>query len=376
MSIDKDKLSKQFLRYMEKYHELKTIEQKNKHDEEDLYSSGPMNIYVEPTNRCNLLCEFCARENMERELGELSLEAFENIIKDLPQFSWISFLGNGEPLINNNVYTMIKSADERGFNTRIITNGTLLIKGNREKLLESGIDEVHFSFDSIEKNLYEKIRKGAKYRETLLKILLFIQEAKLSQKNNIFITVSSVQTEEVKKINTFNRKFWLNLPIDNFYESPLYSLQQQSKSYEQIERTENKFTSCVIPWVSVKINFDGSVNICPQDFSSKYPVGNVINSNLKQIQNNESAKRLRKAILEKDISFFRECNYNCDLCNTWESGYSFSDFLTSTYSIISGLNYEKTRPQIVEKEKLEKLDLYIEILKSRALTLEDIERIS
>lgn len=371
MTIDRQEKKEFFSWYLNKYHELRKIEEKAVYSEDDYKSSGPLNVYVEPTNHCNLDCEFCARETMTRKLELLGFEAFKNIVEGIPKFSWITFTGEGEPLLNNRVYDMIHLASEKGYRTRIITNGTVLNSENRRKLIESGIKEVQFSFDVIDKPLYEKIRKGANFETTLLNILSFIKEIDELEKD-IFISISSVQTEEVQALKEKNRAFWTAVKVDNYFESPLFSLQQQSKSYQAIEIDQKaNFRSCVVPWVAAKINVDGSVNICSHDFSSKYSIGNVYKESFKEIQNSKKAINLRKAILNKDFDFLNKCDYNCHLCNVWCSGYDFHDYLNQNFPFIANLNYEKIFRQRTKRLLEEKKQLlqFIEKLKQESSPL-------
>ncbi len=305
----------------------------------DLYLNSFMNIYIEPTNQCNLDCYFCARRNMNRKPAFLSMQSYKNIIETLPAGTYVTFTGNGEPLLNVNVYDMIKMATDRGIFTAMITNGTALTEKNARNLIESGISRVQFSFDSIQRDVYEKIRRGADYFDTLLKVLRFILLARRDYIANIFITVSSVQTREVKAYADENRRFWKEIPINNYYESPLFTLQDDSGAYEDMQLDDEPWQPCVTPLVAVKINADGSVNPCPQDFSGKFTIGNVEKDNIFDILNSHEALSLRSALLKGDGEFLDAIGYHCFRCNTWRKsiGYGITEFLEATFPTITGL---------------------------------------
>jgi len=118
----------------------------------------PSMVYIEPTNACNLDCVMCARQNMNREIGFMSLQDFKKIIDKFLVSEFrppITITGNGEPLLNKNIFSMIQYAKENQFNVSLISNSTVLKKINIEKLLTSGLDRYQSMFDSIDKDTYE-----------------------------------------------------------------------------------------------------------------------------------------------------------------------------------------------------------------------------
>lgn len=87
--------------YLEKYAELKRLLELREHPEEikdeDLHVDSLLNVYIEPTNRCNLNCAFCARETMNREFAMLDLQSFQRVIDSLPKGTYVTLTGHGEP---------------------------------------------------------------------------------------------------------------------------------------------------------------------------------------------------------------------------------------------------------------------------------------
>lgn len=339
--------------YLNKYYQLRNLNKlisiNNKATEHDLKIDSLLNIYIEPTNRCNLKCIFCARESMNRDLMDLTIEQFQHIIDPLPSGTHITMTGNGEPLLNNKIYDMIRLASERGLLVSIITNGTAVTEKNSRKLIESGISRVQFSFDSINKETYEATRTGARYNDVLLKILKFILIVRKEYVANIFISILSVQTERVKQYATESRTFWNSLPIDNYYESPVYSLQTDSKAYDSLSLTEEAWKTCITPFVAVKVDADGAVTPCPQDFSGKYIIGNCNNEDIFNILNAPKAIEFRRALYEGNASALKNIGYNCFDCNAWRSGigYGLNDYILDTFPIIMSRKLIELNKQFV-----------------------------
>ncbi len=203
--------------YMEKYADLKKImEIRNGKGEitEDTFSiNSLLNVYIEPTNRCNLSCIFCARENMKRDFHMLDFETFKRVVDGLPRGTYLTVTGNGEPTLNVKIYDMISYAASKGMFVSMITNGCTLNAKNRKRLIESGISRVQISFQALDKEQDEAIMKGVVYERELLNILKLIYEVRMSRKN-IFITITKVDIEESQDSAEVTKKFWERMPID------------------------------------------------------------------------------------------------------------------------------------------------------------------
>lgn len=328
--------------YLNKYDELKDLlklqnEKPEDIQEDDLKVNSLLNIYIEPTNRCNFNCTFCVRENMNRIYNNISLEHIQQIINALPRGSYISLLGNGEPLLHPHIYDIVQYASEHQVFASIITNASALNEENRKKLIRSAPSRVQISFESIDKETNEQIMRGSKFERELSNILEFIYEVRRTE-SKILITISRVDFEDSAKYAEVTRKFWSKMPIDNYYEGPLLSMQTGSGKVD-LTKCEEPYSCCANPWIDVKINSDGTVNPCVLDYNSLYIIGNVKNEPLNAIINSEKAIRFRKAVLAGDMEFLDSIGYHCGRCNSWTSqvGGSISGFLETSFPIRLGL---------------------------------------
>ncbi len=126
--------------------------------------------------------------------------------------------------------------------------------------------------------------------------------------------------------------------MTNYYEGKYLSLQTDSKKYDKSKKCTGDYRPCADPWIEIKINANGDVNPCPQDFSNKYVIGNVNESSLEDILNSDKARRFRKASLLGDMEFLDEIGYCCKDCNTWsEAEYNIEDFMKGSMPIRMGL---------------------------------------
>jgi MoaA/NifB/PqqE/SkfB family radical SAM enzyme len=139
---------------------------------------GPRVVFIEVTNRCNLLCETCPRTFFEREpLHSLSMEEFITIAGQFPQMERVLLHGIGEPLLNRSLPQIIAYLKQKQVEVIINSNGTLLSPAWQVDLVESGLDQYRCSIDGATDETYARIR-GANLLPKLIKGLQGLVETK------------------------------------------------------------------------------------------------------------------------------------------------------------------------------------------------------
>ena len=87
----------------------------------------PRSIYIEPTSRCNELCQQCPRTLLSREDDrDLSFDNFRYIVDQFPVLDRVVLHGLGEPLLNKDLPHMIRYLKERGTYVLFNSNGIAL----------------------------------------------------------------------------------------------------------------------------------------------------------------------------------------------------------------------------------------------------------
>jgi MoaA/NifB/PqqE/SkfB family radical SAM enzyme len=119
----------------------------------------PVCLYLETTNRCNLLCETCPRtfETLEPP-ADMSWELFTSIVDQFPSIARVVLHGVGEPMMVKDLPRMIRYLKVRGIYVLFNTNGTLLTAKKRRELIETGLDELRVSLDAAEAKTFLKVR--------------------------------------------------------------------------------------------------------------------------------------------------------------------------------------------------------------------------
>src|SRR3990172_6168804 len=87
----------------------------------------PVCLYLETTNRCNLLCETCPRTFEELEPpADMSWELFTSIVDQVPDLARAVLHGVGEPMLVKDLERMVAYLKDRGVYVLFNTNGTVL----------------------------------------------------------------------------------------------------------------------------------------------------------------------------------------------------------------------------------------------------------
>ncbi|MGE5268961.1 MAG: radical SAM/SPASM domain-containing protein [Thiohalocapsa sp.] len=119
----------------------------------------PVCLYLETTNRCNLLCTTCPRtfETLEPP-GDMSWELFAAIVDQVPNIARVVLHGVGEPMMVPSLPRMIRYLKARGTYVLFNTNGTLLTEKKGRDLIDSGLDELRVSLDAAEPVAFRLVR--------------------------------------------------------------------------------------------------------------------------------------------------------------------------------------------------------------------------
>jgi len=119
----------------------------------------PVCLYLETTNRCNLLCTTCPRtfEALEPP-GDMSWALFTAIVDQFPKIARVVLHGVGEPMMVRALPRMIRYLKDRGTYVLFNTNGTLLSEKKGRELIDSGLDELRVSLDAAEPEAFKLVR--------------------------------------------------------------------------------------------------------------------------------------------------------------------------------------------------------------------------
>jgi MoaA/NifB/PqqE/SkfB family radical SAM enzyme len=136
-----------------RYHEQVTAERT------DVAERPPVCLYLEVTNRCNLLCTTCPRTYEELEPpADMDWELFTSIVDQAPDLARAVLHGVGEPMLVADLPRMVRYLKDRGVYVLFNTNGTVLSVRNGRALIDARLDELRVSLDASNRESFKAIR--------------------------------------------------------------------------------------------------------------------------------------------------------------------------------------------------------------------------
>jgi MoaA/NifB/PqqE/SkfB family radical SAM enzyme len=308
----------------------------------------PVCLYLEVTNRCNLLCETCPRtfEDLEPP-ADMSWELFASIVDQVPDIARVVLHGVGEPMLVRNLARMIRYLKERGTYVLFNTNGTLLNARKHRELIETGLDELRVSLDAADaktflavrgKNFFDRIVRNVQsftalqeeigaarprvslwltgLKETIDQLPAFVRLAAKMRvgevylqrlvydeagfglarpESSLFEQVREREAQAVAEAERLGRELGVRLDASGATEPGLSLLRQEEKQ---------PWSACRRPWSLMYFTAHGrALPCCIAPFSARgydsYTLGDATQSTLREIWNAPAYRNFRTALLSE-----------------------------------------------------------------------------
>lgn len=252
----------------------------------------PLFIKWNITQKCNLRCKHCYLSDYTQES---SLSNVNNYIDFFSQkgVSKIILLG-GEPLVRNDLESIVESMVSKGISVKIATNGILATKERSQSLVKAGCFDFQISLEGHSPEINDPVR-GYK---TFQKILNGIAELKSAgARVTLALTISQQNYTSINEIHRLARehgvdklklaafvpigtgkenqqKYILNklmvecvkqdlLKLSNKYDLPIQSIFLPKKQVLQITQKNNSSTfGCGAGTTNLVLNADMSLSAC------------------------------------------------------------------------------------------------------------------
>jgi MoaA/NifB/PqqE/SkfB family radical SAM enzyme len=120
---------------------------------------GPYMAELDVTYRCNCRCRMCQRWQDQRP-GEMTLGEYEDLARIFSRMGvhQVSIAG-GEPLLRQDLFSILACFAERGMSVNLCTNG-ILLKKYAGRLCRSGVTCVTVSLDGATASTHDAIRSA------------------------------------------------------------------------------------------------------------------------------------------------------------------------------------------------------------------------
>lgn len=298
----------------------------------------PAVVMIEPADSCTLKCVMCDVQQQKKDKYHfITLSQFEAILGQFPKIKELIFCGIGEPLLNKDIFSMIGIAKDKKIPfVNLITNGELLNMDISDKLIKSGLDQLHISIPATTEATFRAIRNNPRVslRELACNIKYITQMIKKdSRKIKIIINIVMLKhnLSELKS----SVRFCKDLGADGICFAQLTTMLGKKEGINIDRRgisrliveiknsgkkeglgitflTGNDYGRCYQLWNFIMIHADGQISPCNGIMPTEnVNIGNIFESNINDIWNSGLYSGLRRKVRAS-------CMDNCCYC---ESGY-------------------------------------------------------
>ena len=240
----------------------------------------------------------------------MELTLFRKIIDEAKDFLEFAVpYGVGEPLLNPEIYEMIRYCKMVGVPNGISTNATVLTEESSRKLIEAGLDYIIFAFDGATRETFEMYRKGADFEKVQRNILGFLR-VKKELNSRIFCIVQMVALKENRAEIPELLRMWRIEGIDEIRIKKDEVHNEGSAIPGDNQNRPPLRHPCYLLWRGpMYIHYDGTVYPCCYIYPDQ-PIGNAKRSSLGEIWNSPKMVELRNAHVQGDLTNYRACQ-NC-----------------------------------------------------------------
>ena len=322
----------------------------------------PVCLYLEVSNQCNLACKTCPITYGKVEApATLRMRQVQHLVSQFSTVRQVVLHGIGEPLLNRELYEIIRWLKERGIHVLFNTNGTLINRRWRQALVQSGVDEIRISLDAATSETFAHVRGKAMFDVIIrnIKALMALKSESRSTVPLVSLWLTGLK-ETLKELSDFIRLAHA-LEIDRVYlqrlvywngenngqlarpeQSLFNSLRREEeiilRSAEELARQlgvhfeasgatspgaslsrnghKQPWSACMRPWTLMYITARGSAfPCCIAPFSTDnlggLSLGNAFTQNLAAIWNGRRYQEFRRRVLSADPP---ECCKGCGAC--------------------------------------------------------------
>lgn len=262
----------------------KNLERRSKTvDEVELIDGIPKPTWIELSliDACNRKCIFCPKSNENiapdtyQKMNKKIIDSIYDQLLEIKFNGTISLSGYGEPLLHKDINYIVSKLSNTS-KVEIITNGDVLSPKKLQEIYLSKASKILISmYDGPEQiKKFEDMTKKANVPGDLV----ILRDRWYDQNNNFGVKL----TNRAGTIITGNQE------------------------------DKNKYSKCNYPSYQFLIDWNGNVYLCPQDWQRRVAVGNVMQTNIREIWTGAFITKYRKELLKGNrcMSPCTECNAN------------------------------------------------------------------
>ena len=296
----------------------------------------PNRITVELTNQCNVSCTFCPRQSVDMKIGFMSMELYKKIIDEasdhLPVKLVIFF--RGESLLHPEFIECVKYAKDKGIGPiQYATNAFELTNDMADKLLETGIDFISFSLDTLDPEIYRKSRLCGNLDISRDNVIYLSKKYDEKRKKGLQVPtlqVSTVEIEEYMPEQGQFIEFWKKYVdiVRVYYEHDDNGKFRNVEVQRLLEEEVPERKPCRKLFTDLLVYWDGQLALCNYDWRGGLQGLNLNKMTIEEAWNSKSYEQLREAHNNGEIAD----DIMCQNCQHWRIDYMQNGYLGKLYT--------------------------------------------
>ena len=279
----------------------------------------PAVVMVEPCSYCDMACPMCpvVLNKTRRPPVRLEYGVFEKLLDEIGrELVLITFWNYGEPLLNPDLFRMIRRAKRDRVFCAVSSNLLSLDEARTEELLGSGLDYLIVSFDGASEETYEKFRGKGNYRPVVANLRRLLRRRNELGLRRPFVNLQFIVMKENEQEVPAIRSFAREIGADKLSLKKFTYVSEGTRDFlpGRDDYVLGKYKHpapmefCARPWTSAVLSADGEIVPCCGDLNFEYRFGNLADPALtfQQIWNGDRYRRFR-AQVARDINAIRMC---------------------------------------------------------------------
>lgn len=282
-------------------------------------SGFPKYFTIETINACNARCIMCGIDFNSKKLATTPDVLFDKMVNEITRYSKsverVMLYLDGEPLLDKTLCLRIRKMKDAGVKkVMIATNASLLGKERAVQIIEAGLDLIYIGIDSLDKDVFERIRRGLNFETVYNNIIDFIRlRDQLNQ--NLTIRIQMIQQElNFNEADSFARH-WRSLLShnDQIVVQKAHNWASAVKVMEFGDEDKVNNIPCFVLWSTFCVHVNGDVGLCCMDSKSQVLLGNLYKQSIEEIWTGEVLRNAR----EKHLNGQRDKIPICNGCTLW-----------------------------------------------------------
>ena len=252
----------------------------------------PYLVYIDPSNLCNLKCEFCPTGYTEfrnmRHNQLMDFDLFCSIVDQFKEFpnkiKHVTLCKDGEPLLNPRFVEMVQYLSDADIADKIIlkTNGLLLNPPLNTKLTYSGLDQICISIKSVTD--YEPITGvNVNIQNLHSNIVNLWQRAKGKVEVYISILDTGLTEQEKDKFYKLFQPYCDFIAIEDLHGWAQSGVKDFTLGQKATRTILSDKIACPLSLCSLAVNASGTVSVCGEDWAETTFIGDANIQSMQEI---------------------------------------------------------------------------------------------